>query len=93
MPGYAVPPVQNKPILIVEPDTIEDLYDNVFYGMMYDPSEGRVTLEILREEEDISIPASSTYLFYEYAHWFSSSKSINFTWKESNKTHLFLEII
>jgi hypothetical protein len=94
MPGYAIQPDINKPILIVNPDTLEELYENVFYGIKFDPSEGKATIEVIREGEPVSLPESNNYTdFNDYAHWLASSKSINFSWETNKKTHLLMEVI
>lgn len=93
MPGYAIEPNVNKPTLIISPDTIDELYGNVFYGIVYDPESGKVNVEVIQEGEPIRIPESSTYVTEEYAHWFASSKQINLTWDQSKGTHLLMEVI
>ena len=93
MSGYAIPSKENKASFIFEPDTIDQLYDSVFYGMTFDPKEGKVTIEVIKEDEPIVIPDSLNFQDGDYAHWFSSSKEINFTWKETKKTHLFMEVV
>lgn len=93
MPGYSIVPNANEPILVVDPETLEEIYNKVFYGLRYNPEDGKVTVEVIREDEAISLPETDTYHSYEYAHWFASPKSINFTWKESKKTHLFMEVV
>lgn len=93
MPGYAIAPNTSKPTLIVSPNTVDELYENTFYGIMYDPESGKVDLEVIQEGESIKIPESTTYKVEEYAHWFASSKQINLTWDQSKGTHLLMEVI
>jgi len=93
MPGYAISPDQSS-IFIVEPETLDELYGKVFYGIKYDPSEGQVSVEIIREGEIIRLPETNDFKTYEYAHWFSSSKSINFVWEDTfRSTHLLMEVV
>lgn len=93
MPGYAVAPSTDQ-ILVAQPDTIEEIYNKVFYGFKYNPETGKTTVEVIREGEPIKLPESESYLAYEYAHWFASAKAINFTWEDSNKkTRLLMEIV
>ncbi len=93
MPGYAIQPKLDKPILIVEPDTLDELYDNTFYGLKYNPITAEVIIEVIQEGEPIKLPESQVYRTYEYAHWFASPKQINFTWDQSKGTNLLMEVI
>jgi hypothetical protein len=93
MSGYSKQPYSSNQVLIFEPDTVDELYDRVFYGMTYDPSTGKISVEIIKDGETIEIPNSTNFSEGSYAHWFSSSKQINFNWKESEKSHLLIEVI
>lgn len=93
MPGYTTNVSSSNQILIFEPDTLDELYDRVFYGMTFDPESGKISIEVIKEDEPIELPTTTDFAIGEYAHWFASSKQINFTWKEGEKTHLLLEVI
>jgi len=92
MPGYAISPKLEKPVIIPDPETIEELYDNVFYGFKYDPVDGEVIVEVINENEPIKLPESTSYKPYEYVHWFASPKNLNFIWDQSKGTHLLVEV-
>ena len=93
MPGYTKDVSSSNQILIFEPDTLDELYDRVFYGLTFDPLLGKVSIEVIKEDEAIELPTTTSFSIGEYAHWFASSKQINFTWKEGEETHLLLEVI
>ena len=83
----------NRPALIVKPDTLDELYDKAFYGLKFDPSQGRLTVEVIKEDEPVVLPESNSYRTEEYATWFASAKNLNFEWKENVKaSHLYLEV-
>ena len=37
--------------IIIEPDTVSDLYGRVFYGLRYDPATGAAYFEKIEEDE------------------------------------------
>lgn len=94
MSGYAIEPNLNKSILVSEPDTIDELYGRVLYGIKFDPDTGKTILEIVGEDDPIILPQTGSTNDSDYAHWFASSKLINLVWREetTNKGHLFMEV-
>jgi hypothetical protein len=93
MPGYAIEPQKSDSLLVVEPETFEELYGKVFYGMTFDPESGSATVEVIREGEIVSLPEQTNWIPEEYIHWFASPKSINFTWEGTKGTHLLMEVV
>ena len=93
MPGYAIDPNTSGPILLFEPDTIDELYDRVLYGIKFDADTGKTTLEVVGEDEPISLPQQGLSNDEDYVHWFASRKAINLTWRETKASHLYLEVI
>lgn len=93
MPGYAVEPKDSSSLLVVEPETFEELYGKVFYGMKYNPETATVSVEVIREGEVVSLPEQTSWIPEEYIHWFASPKSINFVWEEARGTHLLMEVV
>jgi len=92
MPGYAIEPNTAKPILVFEPDTIDELYERAFYGIKYNANTGKAYMEVVSEDEPIKLPQSGTIGNDDYAHWFASSKQINLTWRDEDPGHLYLEV-
>lgn len=92
MPGYASQPNINKSVLISTPDTVEEFYDNIFYGLKYDPSTGSAYFERIDSEEVISIPETGITDSNDYVHYFTSPKKLNFTWSTEDPSRLHLEV-
>lgn len=58
--------------IIVEPDTLTELYGRVFYGLRYNPSTGAAYFEKIEEDEIIELPQANNISVDEYQTWLSS---------------------
>lgn len=93
MPGYAIEPNTAAPILLFEPDTIDELYGRVLYGIKFDPETGKATLEVVGDDDPISLPQQDLSNNDDYVHWFASTKAINLTWRQTRPSHLYMEVV
>jgi len=87
MPGYLINNSSSfEPVLHNEPDTFEQLYGKIFYGLRYNPSSGKLTFERLEEGDTITYPFEQENRYYNnYATWFTSNRSINFEFDNNDK--------
>lgn len=92
MPGYASQPNPNKSVLISTPDVVDEFYDNIFYGLKYDPEDGSAYFERIESGEVISIPETGITDSNDYVHYFTSPKKLNFVWSETDQSRLHLEV-
>lgn len=92
MPGYASQPNVNKPVLVATPDTVEEFYDNIFYGLKYDPTDGSAYFERIDTGEVIVLPQQGITNSDDYVHYFTSPKKLNFTWSTEDPSRLLLEV-
>ena len=92
MPGYASQPNPNKSVLVSTPDTIDEFYDNIFYGLKYDPVDGSAYFERIESDEVISIPETGVTDSNDYVHYFTSPKKLNFVWSATDPSRLHLEV-
>lgn len=92
MPGYASQPNVNKPVLVATPDTVEEFYDNIFYGLKYDPTDGSAYFERIDTGEVIVLPEEGVINSDDYVHYFTSPKKLNFTWSTEDPSRLLLEV-
>ena len=92
MPGYASQPNVNKPVLVATPDTVEEFYDNIFYGLKYDPTDGSAYFERIDTGEVIVLPEEGVKNSDDYVHYFTSPKKLNFTWSTEDPSRLLLEV-
>lgn len=92
MPGYASQPNVNKPVLVATPDTVEEFYDNIFYGLKYDPTDGSAYFERIDTGEVIVLPEAGITNSDDYVHYFTSPKKLNFTWSTEDPSRLLLEV-
>jgi len=92
MPGYASQPNQSKAVITNEPDVIEEFYDNIFYGVRYEPDTGRAYIEKIASDEIIRLPQEGTTRVDDYIHYFTSPKRLEFAWDETDTSRLLLEV-
>lgn len=92
MPGYASQPNPNKSVLISTPDTVEEFYDNIFYGLKYDPTDGSAYFERIDSDEVIVLPETGVTNSDDYVHYFTSPKKLNFVWSDEDPSRLHLEV-
>lgn len=92
MPGYASQPNINKPVLAASPDTVEEFYDNIFYGLKYNPLDGSAYFERIDSGEVIRLPENGITNSDDYVHYFTSPKKLNFVWSEEDPSRLHLEV-
>lgn len=92
MPGYASQPNPNKSVLISTPDTVEEFYDNIFYGLKYNAADGSAYFERIDGDEVISIPETGIVDSNDYVHYFTSPKKLNFVWSATDPSRLHLEV-
>ena len=77
----------HKDSIIIQPETLDDLYGRVFYGLKHDPATGKAFFEQIESGEVIKIPSleqGSTHETTDYATWLSSVKYLNFSFLSSN---------
>lgn len=92
MPGYASQPNPNKSVLISTPDTVEEFYDNIFYGLKYNPVDGSAYFERIDSDEVIVLPETGLTNSDDYVHYFTSPKKLNFVWSDEDPSRLHLEV-
>jgi hypothetical protein len=92
MPGYASQPNPTKPVLVSTPDTVEEFYDNIFYGLKFDPINGSAYFERIDSGEVIKLPETGVTNSDDYVHYFTSPKKLNFTWSSEDQSRLHLEV-
>lgn len=92
MSGYAVG-VNSRTLLINQPETLEEIYGYIFYGLKYNSSNGRLTFEKIEEDEPIVLPVDGQINESAYTHWFSSVKNISLVSRNENSSHLYMEVI
>lgn len=92
MPGYASQPNPNKPVLVSTPDAVEEFYDNIFYGLKYNPEDGSAYFERIDSGEVIKLPETGVINSDDYVHYFTSPKKLNFTWSDEDPSRLHLEV-
>lgn len=92
MPGYASQPNPNKSVLISTPDTVEEFYDNIFYGLKYNPADGSAYFERIDSDEVIVLPQTGVTNSDDYVHYFTSPKKLNFVWSDEDPSRLHLEV-
>lgn len=78
--------------IIVEPDTLTELYGRVFYGLRYNPSTGAAYFEKIEEDEIIELPQANNISVDEYQTWLSSKKYLSFTWETATSSNLIMEV-
>lgn len=78
--------------IIIEPDTVSDLYGRVFYGLRYDPATGAAYFEKIEEDEIIELPQANNISVDEYQTWLSSKKYLSFTWETATSSNLIMEV-
>lgn len=81
----------NDPI-IVEPDTLSEVYGRVFYGLRYNPATGVAYFEKIENDEIISLPAPNSISVDDYQTWLSSKKYLDFTWETATSSNLIMEV-
>lgn len=93
MPGYLInTPSSFEPILHDQPDTFEQFYGKIFYGLRYNPSTGKLTYERLEEGDTITYPDTQENRYYDnYASWFTSNKKITFSF--ANSGNFIMEVL
>lgn len=92
MPGYASQPNPNKSVLISTPDVVDEFYDNIFYGLKYDPIDGSAYFERIDSDEVIVLPQTGVTNSDDYVHYFTSPKKLNFVWSDEDPSRLHLEV-
>lgn len=91
MAGFHVQDVLTDPI-IVEPTILTELYGRIFYGMRYDPATGVAYIEVIENDEIISLPDPLNKSVDEYQMWLSSKKYLDFTWETATSSNLVMEV-
>jgi hypothetical protein len=81
----------NDPI-IVEPETLSEIYGRVFYGLRYDPSTGVAYFEVIERDEIITLPSADDISVDDYQSWLSSKKYLDFTWETATSSNLIMEV-
>lgn len=92
MPGYASQPDPSRPVISDEPEVIENFYDNVFYGVRFEPETGRAFIEKISSGEVIRLPEDGITRTDDYVHYFTSPKRLEFAWSETDASRLLLEV-
>ena len=78
--------------IIVEPETLTELYGRVFYGLRYNPATGAAYFEKIEEDEIIELPQANNISVDEYQTWLSSKKYLSFTWETATSSNLIMEV-
>jgi len=78
--------------IIVEPDTLAEVYGRVFYGLRYNPATGVAYFEKIENDEIISIPTPNNISVDDYQTWLSSKKYLDFTWETATSSNLIMEV-
>jgi hypothetical protein len=81
----------NDPI-IVEPETLSEIYGRVFYGLRYDPATGVAYFEVIERDEIITLPSTDDISVDDYQSWLSSKKYLDFTWETATSSNLIMEV-
>jgi hypothetical protein len=92
MPGYASQPDPSKAVLVSTPDTVEEFYDNIFYGLKFNAEDGSAYFERIDSGEVIRLPENGVTNSDDYVHYFTSPKKLNFTWSDEDQSRLYLEV-
>lgn len=82
-------------IIIFQPETVDELYGRVFYGLKYDPATGLASFEQIEVGEIISLPVLGDGVAYstdDYVAWMSSSKYLDFSWESTLSSNLIMEV-
>jgi len=86
-----ITPLLDDPI-IVEPQSLNELYGRIFYGLRYNPSTGAAYFEKIEEDEIIELPQANNISVDEYQMWLSSKKYLSFTWETATSSNLIMEV-
>jgi hypothetical protein len=78
--------------IIVEPDTLTEVYGRIFYGLRYNPATGVAYFEKIENDEIISIPTPNNISVDDYQTWLSSKKYLDFTWETATSSNLIMEV-
>ncbi|NBR35777.1 MAG: hypothetical protein EBT80_00040 [Chitinophagales bacterium] len=81
----------NDPV-IVEPETLSEVYGRVFYGLRYNPATGVAYFEKIENDEIISLPDPNSISVDDYQTWLSSKKYLDFTWETATSSNLIMEV-
>jgi hypothetical protein len=78
--------------IIVNPDSIEELVDRVFYGFHYDFINDVLTVEAIEEDEEIRLPETGFTDLDDFIAWLSSKKYLGFSWRTATSSNLVMEV-
>lgn len=82
-------------VILFNPDTIQDLYGRIFYGLTYDPATGLANFEQIESGEAIKLPVlepGSNHETTDYVTWLSSTKYLGFAWESALSSNLIMEV-
>lgn len=92
MPGFLKEKEDSSSLIFANNGS--ELYTNNFYGFVYEPSNGSLTVKQINNKSDlIELPESSEPDYNdEYLYWIWSGPELDFTWNTSYGNRLIMEV-
>lgn len=66
--------------------------ESTFYGFKMINSTGKLTVEIINDGSPVELPTDDVNDANDYETWFWTKYNVQFSWRDTKKTHLLMEI-
>lgn len=102
MSGIAMPYNPNKSFILSHEADLDNIQGKMFYGFRFS-TDGRLTVDVLGSGDTIRLPdvdqdtpcdtpSWAINKKEDYFHWLWTNKTVEFSWDNSNSSHLLLEV-
>jgi hypothetical protein len=92
MPGFAKQAASSSASTNADFFNVDDVADKTFYGFRYNHLTGKLQVEKINDGDVVSLPDPSVVDANDYKQWVWTRSNLSFSWNNSRKTHLLVEV-